>query len=70
MLWLGAAFCFVAVGFESYSARRLILDNLYLGLVLVAVVVISGVFAYFQEAKSNRIMESFKKMAPQVALVI
>ncbi|XP_010788322.1 sodium/potassium-transporting ATPase subunit alpha-2-like, partial [Notothenia coriiceps] len=43
---------------------------LYLGVVLSAVVIITGCFSYFQEAKSSRIMDSFKKMVPQQALVI
>lgn len=41
-------------------------DNLYLGIVLAGVVIITGCFQYFQEAKSSRIMESFKDMVPQV----
>uniref|UniRef100_A0AAX7TSY1 Sodium/potassium-transporting ATPase subunit alpha n=1 Tax=Astatotilapia calliptera TaxID=8154 RepID=A0AAX7TSY1_ASTCA len=40
--------------------------SLYLGIVLTAVVVITGCFSYFQEAKSSKIMESFKNMVPQV----
>ena len=45
-------------------------DNLYLGVVLTAVVVVTGVFSYYQESKSARIMESFKNMVPQYALAI
>jgi len=44
--------------------------QLYLGIVLTAVVVVTGVFSYYQEAKSSKIMESFKNMVPQFALVI
>jgi len=40
--------------------------QLYLGVVLTGVVVITGCFSYYQEAKSSRIMESFKDMIPQV----
>ena len=43
--------------------------QLYLGIVLTAVVVITGCFSYYQEAKSSAIMESFKSMVPQVCLV-
>ena len=49
--------------FICYS---LILFQLYLGIVLTAVVVVTGCFSYYQEAKSSRIMESFKDMVPQV----
>ena len=41
-------------------------DNLYLGVVLSVVVIVTGVFSYYQENKSSRIMESFKNMVPQV----
>uniref|UniRef100_A0A8B9GQD1 ATPase Na+/K+ transporting subunit alpha 1 n=1 Tax=Astyanax mexicanus TaxID=7994 RepID=A0A8B9GQD1_ASTMX len=44
--------------------------QLYLGIVLAAVVLITGCFSYYQEAKSSKIMESFKKLVPQQALVI
>lgn len=40
--------------------------QLYLGIVLSVVVVVTGCFSYFQEAKSSKIMESFKNMVPQV----
>ena len=43
-----------------------LLFQLYLGIVLTAVVVVTGCFSYYQEAKSSRIMESFKDMVPQV----
>jgi len=40
--------------------------QLYLGIVLTTVVIVTGCFSYYQEAKSSRIMESFKNMVPQV----
>ena len=43
---------------------------MYLGIVLAAVVFITGCFSYFQRAKSERIMESFKNLIPAYALVI
>uniref|UniRef100_A0A8B9W126 H(+)/K(+)-exchanging ATPase n=1 Tax=Anas zonorhyncha TaxID=75864 RepID=A0A8B9W126_9AVES len=44
--------------------------SLYLGVVLALVVILTGIFAYYQEAKSTNIMASFSKMIPQQALVI
>jgi sodium/potassium-transporting ATPase subunit alpha len=38
--------------------------------VLTAVVVVTGIFSYYQEAKSSKIMESFKNLVPQYALAI
>lgn len=40
--------------------------QLYLGIVLAAVVIVTGCFSYYQEAKSSKIMDSFKNMVPQV----
>ena len=37
---------------------------------LTGVVVVTGVFSYYQEAKSSKIMESFKNMVPQTAIVV
>jgi hypothetical protein len=34
--------------------------------VLAAVVIVTGCFSYYQEAKSSKIMDSFKNMVPQV----
>ena len=44
----------------------LLLPQLYLGVVLSAVVIITGCFSYYQEAKSSKIMDSFKNLVPQV----
>lgn len=41
--------------------------QVYLGIVLVLVVLLTGIFAYYQEAKSTNIMASFSKMIPQVS---
>ena len=59
---------------------------MYLGIVLTAVVVVTGIFSYYQvncqqlaqsllvfhgqESKSSKIMESFANMVPQYALCI
>uniref|UniRef100_A0A671V568 Sodium/potassium-transporting ATPase subunit alpha n=1 Tax=Sparus aurata TaxID=8175 RepID=A0A671V568_SPAAU len=70
LLWIGAILCFLAYSIQVATEDEAPNDNLYLGVVLAAVVIITGCFSYFQEAKSSRIMDSFKKMVPQQALVI
>ncbi|KAM5237520.1 sodium/potassium-transporting ATPase subunit alpha-4-like [Ctenodactylus gundi] len=70
LLWTGSILCFVAYGVELYFSKHPAKDNMYLGIVLAAVVIITGCFSYYQESKSSRIMESFKNMVPQQALVI
>ncbi|XP_013868506.1 sodium/potassium-transporting ATPase subunit alpha-2 [Austrofundulus limnaeus] len=70
LLWIGAILCFLAYSIQAATEDEPVNDNLYLGVVLAAVVIVTGCFSYFQEAKSSRIMDSFKKMVPQQAMVI
>uniref|UniRef100_A0A671TB25 Sodium/potassium-transporting ATPase subunit alpha n=1 Tax=Sinocyclocheilus anshuiensis TaxID=1608454 RepID=A0A671TB25_9TELE len=70
LLWIGAILCFLAYGIQAASEDEPANDNLYLGIVLAAVVIITGCFSYYQEAKSSKIMESFKNLVPQQALVV
>ncbi|XP_041115243.1 sodium/potassium-transporting ATPase subunit alpha-1-like isoform X2 [Polyodon spathula] len=70
LLWAGSLLCFLAYGIQAAMDDEPAADNLYLGVVLAAVVIITGCFSYYQEAKSSKIMESFKNMVPQQALVI
>ncbi|XP_012604632.2 sodium/potassium-transporting ATPase subunit alpha-4 [Microcebus murinus] len=70
LLWTGSGLCFLAYGIQSNYHEEVMKDNLYLGGILAIVVIITGCFSYFQETKSSKIMESFKNMVPQQALVI
>ncbi|XP_046450817.1 sodium/potassium-transporting ATPase subunit alpha-B-like [Daphnia pulex] len=70
LLWIGAVLCYVAYSIEIYRNPEVLGDNLYLGIALTVVVVVTAMFSYFQERKSNKIMESFKNLVPQFALVI
>jgi sodium/potassium-transporting ATPase subunit alpha len=70
LLWIGAILCFLAYGIQATSFEEPQPDNLYLGVVLAAVVIITGCFSYYQEAKSSAIMESFKNLVPQYANII
>jgi sodium/potassium-transporting ATPase subunit alpha len=70
LLWIGAILCFVAYSIQASQLENVPGDNLYLGIVLTAVVLVTGVFSYYQEAKSSKIMESFKNMVPQYGIVV
>lgn len=70
LLWIGAVLCFFAFGIRNLNEEDPAQDELYLGIVLAFVVIVTGIFSYYQEAKSSKIMESFKKMVPQAAEVI
>ncbi|XP_067939031.1 sodium/potassium-transporting ATPase subunit alpha-B-like [Watersipora subatra] len=70
LLWIGAILCYIAYSIEAGTEEDPAGDNLYLGIVLTAVVVVTGCFSYYQEAKSSKIMESFKSLVPQFAVVV
>ena len=40
--------------------------QMWLGIVLVLVIVLTGLFQYYQEGKSAKIMKAFKNLVPQV----
>ncbi|KXJ73065.1 hypothetical protein RP20_CCG016621 [Aedes albopictus] len=70
LLWIGAILCFIAYSILASTVEEPADDNLYLGIVLTAVVIVTGIFSYYQESKSSKIMESFKNMVPQFATVL
>lgn len=70
LLWVGAFLCFFAYSIQVSTIESVSPDNLYLGIVLVFVVVVTGIFSYYQEAKSDQIMDSFKNLVPEYASVI
>merc|ERR1712156_482182 len=70
LLWIGAILCFIAYSIQASAFEEPPDDNLYLGIVLTAVVIVTGIFSYYQESKSAKIMESFKNLVPQYALAI
>jgi len=69
LLWVGAILCYVAYTVDHFNLEHPTKDNLYLGIVLMSVVIVTGCFQYYQESKSSKIMESFKSMVPTFAIV-
>merc|ERR1712002_797800 len=69
LLWIGAILCFLAYSIQASAYEEPPDDNLYLGVVLSAVVTVTGIFSYYQESKSAKIMEGFKNLVPQYAIV-
>ena len=70
LLWVAAILSFMSFGIEHVSSHgQPEMDNLYLGCVLVFVVTVTAIFSYYQESKSSSVMESFKNLVPQTALV-
>ena len=48
LLWIGAVLCFFAYGIRAAREDEPTEDELYLGIVLTAVVIITGIFSYYQ----------------------
>merc|ERR1719511_138786 len=70
LLWFGAVLCFLAYSIQAATYEDPSPDNLYLGIVLSAVVIVTGIFGYYQESKSSKIMETFKNLVPAQCLVL
>ncbi|KAL5500324.1 hypothetical protein EMCRGX_G011868 [Ephydatia muelleri] len=70
LLWVAAIMSVVAYGIQQATANDGDVSNLFLGIVLIAVVLVTGAFTYFQEAKSARIMKSFLKLTPESTMVL
>ncbi|KDO21245.1 hypothetical protein SPRG_13744 [Saprolegnia parasitica CBS 223.65] len=64
LLWAGGILCIVVYALVGGE------PNLYLGIVLFCVVVITGLFSYSQNRKSSNLMDSFKNMMPTITTVI
>ncbi|PSC70763.1 sodium potassium-transporting ATPase subunit alpha-1 [Micractinium conductrix] len=60
LLLFGGVLCFVAYGIDQSDPT-----NLYLGVVLILVVVLSATFGYYQEAKAAGVMSGFAKLVPK-----
>lgn len=60
LLWVAAILCFI-----GYALDNVQVENLYLGVVLSSVVLITGVFSFYQDYSSAAIMESFKNFLPE-----
>nr|XP_049706808.1 sodium/potassium-transporting ATPase subunit alpha [Helicoverpa armigera] len=70
LIWLGALMCLVAYLIESSSKANPTTDNLYLGCVLIAVDLTCGLFSFYHNYKSSKIMKIFNSMIPPTASCI
>ncbi|XP_012215683.1 sodium/potassium-transporting ATPase subunit alpha-like [Linepithema humile] len=69
LLWVCATLCFVLYAVTCFTHEPDI-GIVWLGIIIVLICLTSGAFAYIQEAKNTKVMESFKKMVPTFATVI
>ena len=64
LLWIAAALSFLAYGLSPVEK-----SNLYLAIVVIVIVLLSGLFSYIQNAKSGEIMDSFKSFSNTIVTV-
>ena len=65
LLWIGSFLCFVAYGIAPSSPT-----NMYLGIVLAGIILLTACFTFYQEAKSSAIMAGFKNMIPPITMAL
>lgn len=67
LLWFGSFLCFIGFGIQEDKEDK---ANLYLGIVLAVVTLLTGIFSYMQASKSAEMMAQFENFIPPVAYVI
>ena len=67
LLWFGSVLCFIGYGIQPDKED---MSNLYLGIVLAAVTLITGIFSYLQASKSAEMMAQFENFIPPIANVV
>lgn len=65
LLITGSILCFVA-----YALSPIDKSNLFLGIVLFVIVFLTNLISFYQNIKSEAIMDSFKNFIPSETLVI
>lgn len=66
MLWVGSGLCIFAYFMEKSQGP----GNVYLAVVLIAVIFLTGAITYMQTSKSSALMDSFKNMIPSACSVM
>ena len=66
MLWVGGGLCIMAYFLQPSQGP----SNIYLSIVLFAVIILTGSITYMQTSKSEALMESFKNFLPPQCSVI
>jgi sodium/potassium-transporting ATPase subunit alpha len=64
LLWGGAALCFAAFGIGKDPS------NMYLGIIICVIIMITGFISFWQTLKSQALMDSFKDFIPPQTIVI
>lgn len=68
LLWIAAFLCFGLYGFDRHATGAT--SNIYLAVVLIFIILLTGGITYQQAAKSEALMEGFKNFLPAECVVI
>jgi sodium/potassium-transporting ATPase subunit alpha len=66
MLWAGAILIFIAYALQKDKTDK---SSLYLGIIIIIVILITGLMAFMQSSKTAAIMANFKNFIPPKAYV-
>lgn len=67
---VGAFLCFGSYLIQVHTEADPSQDHLWLGVVLVVLIMVTGMFSYYQESKSSKILQTFNELLPQQAKVM
>jgi len=65
LLWVGSILCFIVSAIRPDD-----IENLTLGIVLAVVVTLTGIFAFYQDMKAEKVLEGFLKMVPSICFIL
>jgi len=65
LLWIGAVLCFIVSTIRPDEP-----EHLTLGIVLAAVVTLTGIYAFYEDMKAEAVLEGFMKMVPKSCMVL
>ena len=64
LLWIAAILSFIAYGLDSSD-----MGNMWLGVVIVIIILLTGLFSYIQNEKSGEVIDSFKSFSATTVMV-
>ncbi|XP_015783121.1 sodium/potassium-transporting ATPase subunit alpha [Tetranychus urticae] len=70
LLWVGGFISLLAYLLRIRAGQESPEDNLIIAILLIVVVLVIGFTSFYQDTKSAKLMDAFRKMIPQTATVI
>lgn len=70
LLWVAAIVSIISFLIQKFVQGHEEMHNIYLGIALILINIMSGLITYFQEAKTTSIMNSFANLTPDKAWVL